>query len=233
MRRVLSYQRLSDAPLSPLWVRDSPRAPLDQALEIMEKEKMKLTDRAEEILETMWVGMVEEGKGSLPTGPGRKAGRHQGAQPGRLYPHLGWKGGAGTRGKERGREDHPEVPPGREAPRGRAPREARPHPRDRMQVGAPSQQIHPPGRRCARSLKEIVQVVPPLKELNAGERGTIAYLAIDDDTRLHKLMAMGALPGLRVAMIQEFPFYVFKVGESQFPIDGQMAKGIYVSLRKI
>ncbi len=134
---MFSHQRLSDALLSPMQVRDSPRAQLDQAFEIMEEEEMKLTEGSEEILDAMCVGILEEG-----------------------------------------------------------------------------------------------QVIRPLKELNPGEQATIAYLAIEDQRRLHKLMAMGALPGLLVTLIQKFPSYVFKLGESQFAIDGQMAEGIYVCLKK-
>jgi len=45
-------------------------------------------------------------------------------------------------------------------------------------------------------------------------------------------MAMGVLPGLKIAMIQKFPSYVFKVGETQFAIDEEMAEGIYVRLER-
>jgi len=33
-------------------------------------------------------------------------------------------------------------------------------------------------------------------------------------------------------MIQRFPSYVFKVGETQFAIDKEMAEGIYVRLER-
>jgi len=45
-------------------------------------------------------------------------------------------------------------------------------------------------------------------------------------------MAMGALPGISVTMIQKFPSYVFQIGQSQFAIDQEMAEGIYVRLGK-
>jgi Fe2+ transport system protein FeoA len=80
--------------------------------------------------------------------------------------------------------------------------------------------------------REVSQLVCRLKDIEANERGTIAYLATEDEGRLRKLMAMGAMPGLKIAMIQKFPSYVFKVGETQFAIDEEMAEGIYVRLER-
>lgn len=90
----------------------------------------------------------------------------------------------------------------------------------------------PPGKCCARSAKEVARAVSPLKDLEVGDKGTIAYLATNDSGRLNKLMAMGALPGISVTMIQKFPSYVFQVGQSQFAVDKEMAEGIYVRLEK-
>jgi len=90
----------------------------------------------------------------------------------------------------------------------------------------------PPGRCCQKSDKEVARVVCPLKELEVKDRGTIAYLETDDKERLHKWVAMGALPGLTISMIQKFPSYVFEIGQSQFAIDKKMAEGIYVRVEK-
>lgn len=90
----------------------------------------------------------------------------------------------------------------------------------------------PPGRCCQKSTKEVSQAVLPLRDMGPKDRGTIAYLATNDEGRLHKLMAMGALPGLRVAVVQKFPSYVFRVGQSQFAVDRELAEGIYVRLEK-
>lgn len=90
----------------------------------------------------------------------------------------------------------------------------------------------PPGRCCEKSAREVARVVTPLKDMEAKDRGTIAYLAINDKERLHKLIAMGLLPGLQIRMIQKFPSYVFQIGRSQFAIDKEMAEGIYVRLTK-
>jgi DtxR family Mn-dependent transcriptional regulator len=75
-------------------------------------------------------------------------------------------------------------------------------------------------------------VVRSLRDLRVKDRGTIAYLGTDDEARLHKLIAMGALPGLRLALIQKFPSYIFQVGQSQFAVDKEMAGGIFIRLEK-
>ena len=90
----------------------------------------------------------------------------------------------------------------------------------------------PPGKCCEKSAKEVARAVCLLKDLEVKDRGTIAYLATNDKERLHKLMAMGTLPGLPITMMQKFPSYVFQIGQSQFAIDQQMAEGIYVRLGK-
>ncbi len=90
----------------------------------------------------------------------------------------------------------------------------------------------PPGTCCKKAAREVARAVCPLKDMEAKAQGTIAYLATNDKGRLHKLMAMGLLPGLRIKMIQKYPSFVFQLGQSQFAIDQQMAEGIYVRLEK-
>lgn len=45
---------------------------------------------------------------------------------------------------------------------------------------------------------------------------------------MQKLMAMGVLPGNRIVLIQTFPSYIFRVGFSEFAIDTNMAREIFV-----
>ncbi len=90
----------------------------------------------------------------------------------------------------------------------------------------------PPGKCCEKPAGEAARAVSPLKDLRVNDKGIIAYLATNDPARLNKLMAMGALPGLPIILIQKYPSYVFQVGQSQFAIDQEMAEGIYVRRRK-
>ncbi|MBP1752671.1 MAG: iron (metal) dependent repressor, DtxR family, partial [Geobacteraceae bacterium] len=54
------------------------------------------------------------------------------------------------------------------------------------------------------------------------------YIQTEDDKKMQKLMAMGVLPGNRIRLIQAFPSYIFRVGYSEFAIDTNMAREIFV-----
>ena len=68
----------------------------------------------------------------------------------------------------------------------------------------------------------------PLTELKPGQEGEIAYIQTDDSKKMQKLMAMGVLPGNRINLTQSFPSYIFRVGFSEFAIDAQLAREIFV-----
>lgn len=70
--------------------------------------------------------------------------------------------------------------------------------------------------------------VVPLTELKSNQEGEIAYIQTDDGMKMRKLMAMGVLPGNRIHLMQTFPTYIFRVGYSEFAIDTGMAREIFV-----
>ena len=86
----------------------------------------------------------------------------------------------------------------------------------------------PPGECCenARSRGEVGVVA--LTELKAGQSGEIAYLTTGDTKKMQKLMSMGVLPGNQLTLTQTFPSYIFKVGYSQFAVDQELAREIFV-----
>jgi DtxR family transcriptional regulator, Mn-dependent transcriptional regulator len=86
----------------------------------------------------------------------------------------------------------------------------------------------PPGECCDEAKKKGDLGVVPLTELKSGEEGEIAYILTEDDKKMQKLMAMGVLPGNRINLIQSFPSYIFRVGFSEFAIDSAMAREIFV-----
>ncbi|HEY5974607.1 MAG TPA: metal-dependent transcriptional regulator [Geobacteraceae bacterium] len=86
----------------------------------------------------------------------------------------------------------------------------------------------PPGECCEEARKKGDLGVVPLTELKSGEEGEIAYILTEDDKKMQKLMAMGVLPGNRIVLMQAFPSYIFRVGFSEFAIDTAMAKEIFV-----
>ena len=86
----------------------------------------------------------------------------------------------------------------------------------------------PSGKCCKAKKKEIGSLVTSLSNLQKNQHAKIAYLHTEDKAVLKKIMAMGALPGLSIVLLQKFPSYVFKIGQSQFAIDKNIADKIQV-----
>lgn len=86
----------------------------------------------------------------------------------------------------------------------------------------------PPGECCNEARAQGESGIVPLTELKPGETGEIAYLAASDDKKMQKLMSMGVLPGSQLTLAQKFPSYIFKLGHSQFAVDDTLAREIYI-----
>ena len=86
----------------------------------------------------------------------------------------------------------------------------------------------PPGSCCEQARAEGAVGVVPLTELRPGEPGEIAYLAASDVRKMQKLMSMGVLPGTSVLLLRTYPSYIFKVGQSEFAVDEELAREIFV-----
>jgi len=86
----------------------------------------------------------------------------------------------------------------------------------------------PPGECCLEAQLSGNLGVVPLTELKANDEGEIAYIQTEDNKKMQKLMAMGVLPGNRIRLLQSFPSYIFSVGYSEFAIDTNMAREIFV-----
>lgn len=67
-----------------------------------------------------------------------------------------------------------------------------------------------------------------LTELKVGDDATIARIDSADDRILKKLMALGVLPGMKVVLLQKFPSYVIKVGNTRIAADEAIARSIVV-----
>jgi DtxR family Mn-dependent transcriptional regulator len=89
----------------------------------------------------------------------------------------------------------------------------------------------PPGRCCQQDQAEIPKVVSSLSRLNPGQSGKVAYVYAPQIGELQKLMAMGMLPGAPITLLQSFPSYVFQVGQTKFAVDKEIADAIYVRLQ--
>ena len=92
----------------------------------------------------------------------------------------------------------------------------------------------PQGKCCIEKTKEKkgIRLISPLSQLNVGESGKIAYIQAGDQSKLQKMMAMGVLPGMEISLLQNFPSYLFKVGNSQFAVDETIANEIFVRIEK-
>ncbi len=91
----------------------------------------------------------------------------------------------------------------------------------------------PPGKCCLEKKRQgALKFVSSLDQLELKDKGQIAYLQAKDKNQMQKLISIGALPGVPIALLQKFPSYVFQIGESQFAIDRELAESIYVRLVK-
>jgi DtxR family Mn-dependent transcriptional regulator len=89
----------------------------------------------------------------------------------------------------------------------------------------------PPGRCCQHNQAEIPKVVSSLSRLNPGQSGKVAYVYAPQMGELQKLIAMGMMPGAPIKLLQSFPSYVFQVGQTKFAVDKEIADSIYVRLQ--
>jgi len=86
----------------------------------------------------------------------------------------------------------------------------------------------PPGKCCEEAKATGAVGVVALTELKAGEKGEIAYLATGDHKKMQKLMSMGVLPGNQLTLNRTFPSFIFRVGNSEFAVDDELAREIFV-----
>jgi DtxR family Mn-dependent transcriptional regulator len=90
----------------------------------------------------------------------------------------------------------------------------------------------PPGDCCRELAKTPKKVNIPLTELKVNRKARVAYLQTHNRQKLQKIIAMGALPKTEITLLQKFPSYVFKIARSQFAVDKELASCIYVSAGK-
>ncbi len=88
-----------------------------------------------------------------------------------------------------------------------------------------------PEGSCCRDAKRVPKkLIMPLAELEINKKAEISYLQTQNRNTLQKIIAMGALPKTEVSLIQKFPSYVFQIGKSQFAVDKELASHIYVRI---
>jgi len=91
----------------------------------------------------------------------------------------------------------------------------------------------PAGKCCIEKKdKKALKFVAPLADLQVKDRGHISYLQARDRNQMQKLINIGVMPGISIVLLQKFPSYVFQIGQSQFAIDKELASSIYVRLTR-
>jgi DtxR family Mn-dependent transcriptional regulator len=88
----------------------------------------------------------------------------------------------------------------------------------------------PPGRCCQQEQTGAQKLVSPLSQLAPEQKGKVAYIFADESSKLQKLIALGIHPGAPITLIQSFPSYVFQAGQTQFAVDKEIADAIYIRL---
>lgn len=91
----------------------------------------------------------------------------------------------------------------------------------------------PKGMCCQESAKTARSIVSSIVDVDKGRtKGKVAYLHTKDNKKLQKLMALGILPGVSIQVVQKFPSYVLKIGHSQVAMDEEMARDVFIRVRR-
>ena len=123
---------------------------------------------------------------------------------------------------------HPRLcPHGKPIPEGRCCRERAQQPVESAAPGRPRRRMRRGGREGAI---QTAKLVAPLTDIEIGEGGRVAYLSTHENSRMRELMAIGLVPGMEIRLLRRSPAYVFSVGESEFAVDEEMAKAVYVRM---
>jgi DtxR family Mn-dependent transcriptional regulator len=213
---------------------------------------MKITDRAEEILETLWVHTDEEREGSIDLGIAKGEPAVDELCKSGYVKLVDGKINLTEKGKTEGQKI---VRRHRLAERLFADvldiKKKFVHPISCqfehllhegieenicVLLGHPSTCPHgrpiPQGECCRKSKESISKVVSSLLGLAVNQKAKVAYIHTRDRKKLEKIMAMGVLPGMAITLIQKFPSYVFQIGQSQFAVDKDLAEFIFVRITK-
>jgi len=90
----------------------------------------------------------------------------------------------------------------------------------------------PPGECCRSGAREAGKIVSALCDLSPGQGGVIAYIHGRQPAMMQRMLAMGAIPGTPITLVQRSPSYVFQIGQRQVAVDHEIARDIYVRLTR-
>jgi DtxR family Mn-dependent transcriptional regulator len=88
----------------------------------------------------------------------------------------------------------------------------------------------PPGECCRAGARSAPTVISTLADMTPGQTGAIAYIQATRREMMERLLAMGAVPGSSISLLQRTPSYVFQLGQAQVAIDRETAQDVYVRI---
>jgi len=209
---------------------------------------MKISERAQEILETLWVYSVEQNKGAMDVGAGKADPAIDELVEGKYIKAGGDKISFTAKGEQEGERV---VRRHRLSERFFADilgiKKNKVHPlscqlehllQDEVEdnictlLGHPKTCPHgkpiPAGECCEKSKTNDHAAIASLDQWRTNVKSKVIYIHTKDQIKLQKLMAMGVLPGASITLIQRSPSYVFSIGHAQFAIDKGLAQAIFV-----
>jgi DtxR family Mn-dependent transcriptional regulator len=86
----------------------------------------------------------------------------------------------------------------------------------------------PKGKCCQNMRKQPNKLIMPLTDLTKNKDATVAYIQTREKSALQKMIAMGILPNVKIKVLQKFPSYVLQMGKSQFAVDKELAGHVFV-----
>ena len=88
----------------------------------------------------------------------------------------------------------------------------------------------PPSKCCIEGKEIAEKVVSSLSKLKKQQHGKIVYIQTKKHKNLQKLLAMNILPGRSIEVIQTYPTYVFQIDRTQIAVDKEIAEDIYIRI---
>lgn len=98
-------------------------------------------------------------------------------------------------------------------------------------LGHPRQCPHgsaiPSGRCCERTDETLEPIILSVDKMDAGAKGKIAYISLQNHPDLHKLLSLGLVPGTLFNLHQTFPTFVIEIGETTLALEKEIAEKIF------
>ncbi|MBF0199688.1 MAG: metal-dependent transcriptional regulator, partial [Planctomycetes bacterium] len=99
-------------------------------------------------------------------------------------------------------------------------------------LGHPSHCPHgyeiPKGVCCEGNINNVQNEVLPLSDMKVGEKGRVAYIRTQKDSRLHRFSGMGIRPGVVLELDQKYPSLIIRLDNAEVAMDSDIASDIYL-----